>query len=326
MKYIRLLCLFLTTIFLSACSFTTKEPIQRTGFYFDTVISITLYDTQDESLLDNCFAYCEEFENLISRTKPGSDIARINAAGGQPVTVSDTTIELLKLGIYYGNLTKGAFDITIAPVSSLWDFKSETNIVPSDAQIKQQASHVNYQNIHIDGNTVRLTDKLAALDLGGIAKGYMADQLKNYLKQNQVKSALINLGGNIATIGSKPDGSAFKIGIQKPFDTQNASITSVSSKNSSVVTSGVYERYFKVNNQLYHHILDPHSGYPCVNGLLSVTILSKDSTAGDALSTACFVLGPEQGQKLIQSLDGIDAIFITEDYQIIDTRHKKREP
>lgn len=321
MKFIRLLCLVFTSIFLSACSYTGHEPLQRTGFHFDTMISITLYDTRDESLLDNCFLFCKEFENLVSRTKQDSDISRINAALGQPVSVSDTTIDLLKLGIYYGDLTNGSFDITIAPVSSLWDFKSETPIVPSDTQIKQQLAHVNYQNIHINGNTVTLTDNLAAIDLGGIAKGYMADQLKNYLIENNVKSALINLGGNILTIGSKPDGSAFQIGIKKPFDTHNASITSVSSKNSSVVTSGVYERYFKTNNQLFHHILDPNSGYPCDNGLLSVTILSNDSTAGDALSTACFVLGPEQGKNLINSLDGIDAIFITEGYEIIDTRY-----
>lgn len=321
MKYIRLFCLLLMLLVFSGCSFSSKEPIQKTGFHFDTVISITIYDNNNEELLNNCFSYCEAFETLISRTKPGSDISRINAADGQPVTVSDTTIELLKLGIEYGDLTNGAFDITIAPVSTLWDFKSASNVVPSDSEIKQRLSHVDYENILIDGNTVTLTDKNAALDLGGIAKGYMAERLKDYLTKNGVKSALINLGGNILTIGSKPDGSAFQIGIQKPFSKQNTSITSVSSQNSSVVTSGVYERYFKENGHLYHHILDPLSGYPCDNGLLSVTILSKDSTIGDVLSTSCFVLGLDEGIQLIQSLNGVDAIFITDDYKIIDTRN-----
>ena len=165
-----------------------------------------------------------------------------------------------------------------------------------------------------------LTDPKSAIDLGGIAKGYMADQLKEYLLGEGVTSAIINLGGNVLTIGEKPDGTSFNIGIQKPFDKQNATITSVQVKDSSVVTSGSYERYFKLGDTIYHHILNTETGYPCDNGLLSVTILSKESIDGDALSTACFTLGLEEGQKLIESLEDIDAIFVTDDYEIIDTR------
>ena len=165
-----------------------------------------------------------------------------------------------------------------------------------------------------------LTDPKAAIDLGGIAKGYMADQLKEYLLAEGVTSAIINLGGNVLTVGEKPDGSSFHIGIQKPFDKQNATITSVSVKDSSVVTSGSYERYFKIDDTIYHHILNTETGFPCDNGLLSVTILSEKSIDGDVLSTACFALGLEEGQKLIESLEDIDAIFVTQDYEIIDTR------
>ena len=321
MKFVRYLCLIFIATFISSCSKASCEPIQKTGFYFDTVVSITLYDSQDESVLEDCFEYCEEFENKISRTKPDSEISKINSANGEPVEVSDTTLELIQLGITYGNLTNGAFDITIAPVSSLWDFKSNTPSIPDSSEITQNLLHVNYQNIVINGNTVTLLDKDAAIDLGGIAKGYMAEQLKTFLTSKGIKSALINLGGNILTIGSKPDGSAFQIGIQRPFDQQNSSITSVQSIDSSVVTSGVYERYFKIDEQLYHHILNPDTGMPCANNLLSVTILSPDSTAGDALSTSCFILGLEDGMKLIDSLENVEAIFITDEYEIIDTRY-----
>lgn len=314
-----LLCLLLSI--LCGCSITTKEPLSKTGFYFDTVITITLYDSKDEELLNTCFDYCKDFENLVSRTIPTSDTSRINTSAGSSVTVSDTTIELLEKGIEFGELTDGAFDITIAPLMELWDVKNNPGTVPSEVDITEALSHVNYKNILIEGNTVTLTDPEAAVDLGGIAKGYMADQLKEYLLSKGVTSAIINLGGNVLTIGEKPDGVAFNIGIQKPFDKQNATITSVQVKDTSVVTSGSYERYFKVNDVIYHHILDTNTGYPCDNELLSVTLLSDESIDGDALSTACFALGLEEGQKLIESLEGIDAIFVTDDYEIIDTRN-----
>ena len=316
----RLILLCMVMVLLCGCSLTTKEPLSKTGFHFDTVITITLYDSKNEELLNTCFNYCKDFENLVSRTIPTSDISRINMSAGSSIEVSDTTIELLKKGIEFGELTDGAFDITIAPLSELWDFKNNPGNVPSESDIVEALSHVNYKNIVIEGNTVTLTDPKAAIDLGGIAKGYMADQLKEYLLNEGVTSAIINLGGNVLTIGEKPDGNAFHIGIQKPFDEQNAAITSVQVKDSSVVTSGSYERYFKVNDTIYHHILNTATGYPCDNELLSVTILSEKSIDGDVLSTSCFALGLEEGRKLIESLEDMDAIFVTDDYEIIDTR------
>ena len=316
---LRLLLICILSCLLSGCNFKTQEPISKTGFYFDTVISITIYDSNDETLLEQCFTYCEELENLLSRTIPTSDISRINSAAGAPVTVSDTTIELLKQGIYYGQLTDGAFDITVAPLSDVWNFKENTGILPTEHAITEALSHVSYKTIQINGNTVTLTDPETAIDLGGIAKGYIADVLKEFLKSKGVKSALIDLGGNILTLGTKPDGTAFQIGIKKPFDTKEV-ITSVSASDLSVVTSGSYERYFEVDGVKYHHILDTENGYPASTGLLSVTILSEKSIDGDALSTSCFALGLEKGRTLIDALDGIDAIFITEDYKVIDTR------
>jgi len=320
MKKANIYVLFIIILLLCGCSITKKEPLSRTGFHFDTIITITLYDSKDDKILNTCFDYCKEFENLVSRTVKSSDISMVNHANGQPVEVSDTTIELLKKGIKFGELTDGAFDITIAPLSELWDFKNNPGNIPSESEIIEALSHVNYKNIVIEGNTVTLTDPEAAIDLGGIAKGYMADQLKEYLLNEGVTSAIINLGGNVLTIGAKPNGTSFNIGIQKPFDEQNETITSVQVKDSSVVTSGSYERYFEVNNTIYHHILNTDTGYPCDNELLSVTILSEESVDGDALSTTCFALGLEKGRKLIESLEDMDAIFVTDDYEIIDTR------
>lgn len=308
------------TLGLTGCSNPSTDPIEKTGIYFDTVINIKLYDTTDTSLLENCFSFCEEFEHTISRTIETSEIYKINHSGGNPVEVSDITIELLQKGIGYGELTNGKFDITVAPLSELWDFKNNHGKLPAQSAIDDALSHVNYNNISIVGNIVTLTDPNAAIDLGGIAKGYMADQLKEYLMSEGVESGLINLGGNMLAIGTKPDGSAFNIGIQKPFDKQGSAITSVKTNNSSVVSSGVYERYFELDNNIYHHILNTETGFPFDNGLLSVTILSPKSVDGDALSTACFALGLEDGMKLINSLEDTDAIFITDDYKLYDTR------
>ena len=314
------IAILVSSLLFTGCHLVTKEPISKTGIYFDTVISIDIYDSNNTSLLEQCFEYCKEFEETVSRTIETSEIYRLNHANGNPVEVSDVTLELLKKGVEYGDLTNGKFDITIAPLSELWDFKNNTGTVPNEQDIKEALSHVNYKNIVIDGNMITLTDPKSAIDLGGIAKGYMADRLKEYLTKQGVESALINLGGNILAVGSKPDGTPFHLGIQKPFDKQGVTITSVKTADSSVVSSGVYERYFKTDDALYHHILNSKTGFPYNNGLLGVTILSEKSVDGDALSTSCFALGLEDGMKLIQSLDDVDAIFVTDDYQLHDTR------
>lgn len=310
-----------TSMLLTSCSPGNTEPISKTGLYFDTIIKIDIYDSSDTELLNQCFQYCKEFENTISRTIETSEISQINNANGEPVIVSDMTVELLQKGIEYGDLSHGKFDITIAPLSELWDIKNNPGIIPAESEIQEALSHVNYKNIQIIENEVTLLDPESAIDLGGIAKGYMADQLKEFLISEGVESALINLGGNILTIGSKPNGSPFKLGIQKPFDKQGIPITAVDCIDTSLVSSGVYERYFELDGIRYHHILDTETGYPYSNGLLGVSIISPKSVDGDALSTACFALGLEEGIELINSLENIEAIFITEEYKLYDTRN-----
>lgn len=311
----------LTAALLCGCRTKEESAISKTGFYFDTVIQIVIYRDTDDGLLDRCFQYCEEFENRVSRTIKDSDISRINAAQGAPVEVSDDTISLLEQGIFYGDLSNGVFDITVAPLSTLWNFKDHTGDIPDKEGIAEALSHVNYKNILIDGNTVRLKDPKAAIDLGGIAKGYMADRLKEFLLEEGVERGMINLGGNVLTIGKKEGGANWNIGIRKPFADKQEVITSVSVGDRSVVTSGSYERYFQTDDgRIWHHILDTETGYPCENELYSVTILSDSSVEGDALSTICFALGLDKGMELIKHTDGVEAVFVTQDYEIVDTR------
>ena len=310
-RLFKLLPLLLLSLFFSGC--TRKEPIHKSGFYFDTVISITLYDPSKTAELEHCFTLAEQYENYFSTSIPDSDISQINAAAPHSVPVHPETLELIQKGLSYAAVSKGKFDITIGKLAELWDFESEAPKLPNAAAVAKAAAAVDYRKVSVNGNEVALTDPDAALDLGGIAKGYIADKMKEYLLSQGITSGLINLGGNVLTIGTKEDGSAYTIGIQKPFDETGASIASVSIKDQTVVTSGVYERYFEQNGTRYHHILDTGTGYPYDNGLLSVSVICNNSADGDGLSTSCFALGLTKGMELIESLEHTEAIFITSD-------------
>ena len=161
--------------------------------------------------------------------------------------------------------------------------------------------------------SVRLTDPNAVLDVGAIAKGYIADRVKDYLKENGVRHAVISLGGNVLTLGTKTDGSKYNIGIQRPFDKTGSAVTSVKIADQSVVTTGIYQRYFEIDGKKYHHVLTPSTGQPCENSLYSVSIITDSSLTADALSTICYLMGPKKGMKLVNQLDNVDAIFITND-------------
>lgn len=304
-------------LLLSGCSrLPAEDDLIYTDTLFDTVIRIEVRDPVDRKVLEGCEKLCKKYDALFSKTNENSDIVRINTAGGAAVEVSADTIELIKKGLYYCELSGGLFDITIGSVSALWDFKAEEPAVPSQDAIAGALSHVNYKNVIIQDNTVRLADPNAALDVGAIAKGYIADRIKEYLKEQDVSHAVINLGGNVLTLGTKTDGSKYNIGIQRPFDETGAAITSVKIADQSVVTTGIYERYFEVNGTIYHHVLAPSTGYPCENTLHSVTIITDSSLTADALSTVCFLLGYDRGMNMVKQLDNVDAIFITDDDEI----------
>lgn len=291
---------------------------ERTGFFFDTVITVSLYDTGDESILDECFEKMAWYESILSRTREGSDVWNIDHSRGESVTVNDDTIDLIERALAWCEASDGALDITIAPVVDLWDFHEDSEKkVPDEETLSNAAALVDYRQVMIDGNEVTLTDPDAGIDLGAIAKGYISDRIRDIILESGCKSALINLGGNVLAVGKKPDGSDFNIGIRRPFgESAYDLIQVVPASDMSVITSGTYERYFEKDGVIYHHILDPETGYPVENGLTSVTILSADGTDGDALSTTCFALGLEKGMDLIESLDGIEAMMIDEDGNI----------
>ena len=334
-KYRLFLCMLLSVpvLLLSGCDLPSRlnfgktsgsgESISKSGFYFNTVITVTLYGTKDETLLDDCFSLADTYENYFSNTIADSDVSKINTANGAPVTVHEETAELIKKGLYYGDLSNGKFDITIGKLSDLWDIstkalleKTDASMIPSDDEIKETLKTVNYQNVVVDGNTVTLKDPSAKIDLGGIAKGYIADRMKDYLNKKGAACGYINLGGNVLCLGPKPDGSAYNIGIQRPFDEEGAAMLAVSVTDQTVVSSGVYERYFEVDGKRYHHILDTATGYPYDNGLLGVSIITDESVDGDGLSTTCFALGLDDGMALVESLDNTEAVFITDDYEL----------
>lgn len=304
---------------LTSCSSPRRdEKLSVTGIYFDTVIQIDAWGVST-SVLDECKKICENYESLFSNKIETSEISRINASAGTPVKVSQETIDLIALGLDYCELSGGKFDITIAPLSDLWNFTDlPEHTVPDAGAIEEARSHVDYRKVLVDENacTVTLQDPQAKIDLGGIAKGYIADRLKEYLKKEGIEHALINLGGNVLTLGTSFDGSPFRIGIQKPFDEQNTPIDIVEIQDRSVVSSGVYQRYFKKDGKLYHHILNPETGYPYANHLLQATVITGSSADGDALSTCCFALGLEEGSALIESLEDVQAVFVTDDYRL----------
>lgn len=315
-------CLSAAALMLSGCSGLPKErDLSYTDTLFDTVISVRIYDNADEDILKGCEELCKKYDSMFSNKIADSEISQINNAGGAPVEVSDDTIKLIKKGIYYGNMSNGAFDITIGSVSDLWDFKAENPSVPDAAAVAEAVSHVNYKNIIVKDNTVRLQDAQAKLDVGAIAKGFIADRLKEYLEDNGITHALINLGGNVLAMGSKLDGSDYNIGIQKPFDESGTPITSVKISDKSIVTSGIYQRYFEQDGKIYHHILDPKTGYPCENTLSSVTIITDSSLTADAMSTTCFLLGYDKAANMINQLDNVDAVFVTTDNKVIYSKN-----
>lgn len=317
-------------------STTGNQPISISSIKLNTAVQITIYDSQDKALLDDCLALCDKYELIFSRTNEKSELYKLNhrkdVSDGDfstdgpttpyPVSgtadtwhISEDLAALLSEGLDITRESDGAFDIAIAPLTSLWDFTAEDPEFPDDAAIQKALPLCSSDGVTIDGEDITLLSDDIQFDVGAIAKGYIADRLKDFLIKKGVKSAIINLGGNVLCIGSKPDGTPFKIGIQKPFADRNETEAVMDITGKSVVSSGIYERCFKQDGKLYHHILNPQTGYPYDNGLISVTIISDQSVDGDALSTTCFALGLEDGLKFAEK-KGVQAVFITEDYEL----------
>jgi len=309
---------------LSSCGKPLEKHMEQ-SFLLDTVVSINYYDEADREAVDGAMELCREYELIFSRTNPQSELFRLNQMDS--MEVSDALLTVLRTTLDYCNISDGRFDITMGGVSELYGFSEAQPSCPDTTQLEDALSHVNYNSVSINDHHVTLHDSATVLDLGAAAKGYIADEMKNYLLRHGVEHAIISLGGNVVTLGGRPDDSDFVIGIQYPEKESTQLVSSVAVSEGSVVTSGVYERFFTENGITYHHILDSRTGKPINNGLLAVSIVGPSSLHCDILSTVCFVLGSEQGLALIESMEGYEALFVTADNsQIVSSGFEKLQP
>lgn len=310
-------------LLLTVCSFTVwgcqtrvlSDPVTVSGYKLNTYVSISSYDNVTQAVLNGCLDLCDEYEQLCSRTLEGSTLYRVNHH--QTDEIPAELAELILYGLEYCRRSDGAFDITIGSVSQLWDFTANEPVIPDSDAINAALQYVDYTKVSLtgldNGNYKISIPQGTVLDLGAIAKGYIADRIKEYLLDNNVAHAMINLGGNVLCVGGKGDDKNFVVGVKKPFTETNELLLTLNLKDCSVVSSGTYERYFYADDTFYHHILNPSTGYSYDNGLTDVTIISKASIDGDCLSTTCFALGLNGGMDLIEALENTEAVFVMED-------------
>lgn len=293
-----------------------QDRLSGVNFYFDTVVTLTLMGgTQDQ--LDAMWAACARYEALLSKTISTSDVARINKANGQPVTVDPETWEILRQAKTVSDASDHAFSMTIAPVVGMWDFVNGTHRMPTEEQRLAALPLIDDDALVLgEGDTVTLPAGMS-IDLGGIAKGYIADQIAAMVA-GKVQGAILNFGGNVYVVGAKADGSAFRVGIQDPASQLGATKAIATVRDASVVTSGIYERYFVEDGVWYHHILDPKTGLPADTDLASASIIHESSMLADAYATACIVLGSEKALTLL-SQQGLDAMLITREGTVLTT-------
>lgn len=309
----------------TACSSEVK-PVSKDNYFLDTTCNISVYEGENpEQAIDAAYKLCAELDKTLSKTVAVSDISKINNANGDWVAVSDYTIELLQKGIEYSKLSDGQFDITVGGITGQWDFHATDPVLPDEDELARAAKHVGYSAVQIDGNMVCLTDTKAQLDLGGIAKGYIGDKMVEVLEENGVTSGIVNLGGNIICIGSKPDSEGFTIGVEAPFSDRTEIVGSTEVADKTLVTSGVYERMFEIDGKIYHHILDAKTGWPVDSDLNSITLVADKghSVDCDAMSTICLIKGYKEAKKFIESQDGIEAVFILKDGTVKTTNGMK---
>ena len=321
----RLLCVLVALFATSAAGgFGAAPPMERTvNNLLGTTCTIRLYAGGSASALDAAFARIAEIENRMTVNRDDSEVIRINAAAGRrPVAVTADVLEVIRLGLLYSSDGDGAYDITVDPLVKLWGIGTPRARIPTTEEIRGARSLVGWRDVVIDekASTVFLRKPGMGLDLGSIAKGYAADEAARVLRSAGVKAALIDLGGNILTFGTKPDGSKWRIGIQNPLEARGTKLGIVEIQDGSVTTAGTYERFFEQGGKRYFHILDARTGYPAWNGLAAATVVARDSTSADGYDTLVFTLGLEHGRRLVESSrELIGAVFITDQRQVYVT-------
>ncbi len=306
---------------LTGCGGEQKVSSQSSQvFAMDTVMLLTVYGDQAQQGLDQAEQTIQKLEKLWSATDENSEIWALNHSGGNWVELSEDTREILSRGLELCALTDGALDLTAYSAVQAWGFPTGAYRVPDEAELEQLVGTIDYTQVELDDNQARLPEDMS-LDLGAVAKGRLGEVLSQDLKELGVTSALLELGGNIQTVGTKPDGSRWRVGIQDPNSQEGGYLAIVEVADQAVVTSGDYQRYFEQDGQTYCHIMDPATAAPADSGVDSVSIVGSDGTVCDALSTALFVMGEEKGAQFWKDHPEMDfeAIFVSQDGSIAVT-------
>ena len=281
-------------------------------FCMNTIISSMIYGKKADQAIKKVKNELYSLEKKLSRFLDDSEVSRINLfAGKNSVAISSDTYEILSKAILMSEISEGQFDITVSPLVDLWDYQHSIYI-PEESKIRSTLALINYRDIILEPKEKKaaLRKEGQSIDLGGIGKGYVSDQCARTLQENGISSAFINIGGNVSTLGNKPDSSPWNVGIRHPRK-ENGLLGVVKVTNKAVVTSGDYERYFiDAEGNRRHHILNPTTGYPVDAGLISVTVIYDNAIIGDALSTAIFASGAENGMKYLAHFPGAEAILV----------------
>jgi thiamine biosynthesis lipoprotein len=323
MKILTSLIYLVILIFsLTSCSFDKNVPYQSDGFAMGTVISQTVYGPNAKKASNQVLEKIKYLDSIMTINVPGGDINNLNQnAGKKNVQLHPETLEVISSALKISNLSQGAFDITIGPLTKFWGIGTDKPKIPTKKDLNSLMPLIGYKYIYVDQAHhlagLRKADQM--VDLGGIAKGYAADTAVQIYKKNGINSALISLGGSsITVLGTKPDGTSWNVGIQNPRAPQGQLIGTVKLSNISISTSGDYQKYFEKEGKRYHHIIDPRTGFPADSGLMSVTVVTPSATDADALSKV-FVLGLDKGLDLIKCYKNAEAIFVTTDKKIYVT-------
>jgi thiamine biosynthesis lipoprotein len=284
-----------------------REPFERTFIYFDTFVRVCFYETGENTAELNVSLIESELKRIHERYGYGdSSLPCILARGNEELAMTGEDIALLKKALQLSELTEGAFDITVGSLQQAWGFKGNDPHRPPDTEIAHALQHTGYRYVALNENSLTLKKEII-IDLGGISKGYAVDRAVQMLKKEGVAAGLVDAGGDLRVFGKKPGGHRWVIGIRHPTE-RGGILGTIEIDSGAVATSGTYERFFIEHDTLYHHLIDPRTGFPA-HGCLSVTILAPDAVTADALATGIFVLGPEKGMQLVENLEEVEAVI-----------------
>ncbi len=327
-KIKKIIILLVLVLIMSSCSYfiinensdNKDKKIKTISFFqLDTIINIKLSEPVNEEILKNCEKIVSDIHMKMSPELKDSEISKINRnAGKKAVKVSKYTFEVIEKSIKYSKMSNGKFDISIRPLITAWSIGNKDENIPSDEVLSKLIKKVDYQNIVIDkkNKTVFIKEEGCSIDLGGIAKGYSADLVAQYLKSEDINSGILDFGGNIFVLGEKTNGKPWKVGIRNPFKSEAKAFCTIDVIDKTIVSSGIYERFFKKDGETYHHIMNVDTGKPINNGLVSVSVIGNTSIDADALSTMFFTSGLENGLSKANEMSDISAIFVNKNKEV----------